>query len=95
MKMLTLILLCLSTFAQAEYRVYQYVVTNKIKSAIDAPQSSVRVSTMNPVTYIAYNGGKSLINVDLLRTWVCPGRTANFKELCKSPYAKLSDEILK
>lgn len=95
MKKIALISLCFISFAQAEYRVYQYIVTNKIQSVLDAPLSSTQVSTLNPVSYIAYNGGNSLISVDLIRTWVCPGRTANFKELCQSPYAKLSDEVLK
>ena len=94
MKLITLILFSLSLQAHAEYRVYQYIVKNKIKSSDKDKASSLQISTLNPVAYTAYNGGRSIIDVDLLRTWVCPGRTANFKKLCPSPYARLTLEEL-
>lgn len=42
-------------------------------------------STMDPVTYQSYHGGESAIDVDLVRTWTCPGDTSQFKPLCPSP----------
>lgn len=86
-------LLLLSNSASAEYRVYQYVVKNKV-TIKDAPNAHIVVSTLNPVTYLAYHGGSNLINVDLLRTWICPGNTGQRKETCSSPYGRLPAEVL-
>ena len=94
-KVLAALLLILPSLVFAEYRVYQYVVKNKVSSSQEKVDSAIKVSTLNPRAYLAYNGGSDLINVELLRTWMCPGRTAGFKKLCDSPYAKLSEEDLK
>ncbi|MEX0798933.1 MAG: hypothetical protein WD025_05795, partial [Bacteriovoracaceae bacterium] len=80
------------TGARAEYRVYQYIVVNKVPIQ-DQPKTSLVVSSLDPVSYISYHGGNSLINVDLLRTWICPGHTGK-KRFCQSPYARLPKEIL-
>ena len=80
--------------AFAEYRVYQYTVKNKIRSSVDQPNSNLILSTLNPVSYLAYNGGSSLINIDLLRTWICPGHTGNRKDFCKSPYDKIIERAI-
>ena len=91
-----LIFLAFQTSAFAEYRVYQYVIKNKVSSSTEQIDSTIKISSLNPKAYIAYNGGSGLIDLELLRTWMCPGRTAGFKDLCPSPYAKLdSDEVLK
>ena len=79
-------------YANAEYRVYQYVVSNRVEIA-DQPKSSVVLSTMDPVSYQAYNGGSSIVAVDLLRTWICPGHTGK-KDICPSPYSQLPAEFL-
>jgi len=97
--MKNIILTTLFTFiyaqsAVAEYRVYQYVVKNKINIK-DAPNSHVIISTLNPRSYISYNGGSNLINVDLLRTWMCPGNTGERLKTCDSPYGRLPAEVLK
>lgn len=84
-----LILLIVSNNVFAEYRVYQYIVKNKIQFN-DSPKSHMVTSTLDPVTYVSYNGGKSIITVNLLRTWLCPGHTAR-KDICKSPYQKILD----
>lgn len=76
----------------AEYRAYQYVITQKIQMQ-DQPVSSIVISTLDPTSYSAYNGGRSLISVDLLRTWICPGHTGK-RSICPSPYAQLPAEIL-
>lgn len=83
-----------SFYSHAEYRVYQYVIKNKIVSAQDQSNSHVVISTLNPVSYVAYNGGSSLVSIDLLRTWMCPGDTSYRKNICNSPYGKLPEEVL-
>lgn len=75
----------------AEYRAYQYLVVDKISK--DKSSNSIIVSSLDPVTYISYNGGSNLVNVDLLRTWICPGHTGK-KEVCPSPYSELPEEFL-
>jgi hypothetical protein len=78
--------------ALAEYRVYQYLLLNKVIHD-DLPKKSIINSTLNPRSYIAYNGGSRQISIDLLRTWVCPGNTAG-KSICKSPYEKITKAVL-
>lgn len=80
-------LFSLNTFA--EYRVYQYIVTNKVDSSFEQPKSYTVKSTLNPNMYLAYHGGSQLINIDLIRTWRCVGNTSK-KKICPSPYAKLN-----
>lgn len=94
MKLILLTIFLFSPTIYAEYRAYQYIVKNKIISSQDQPNSHMVISTLNPVSYIAYHGGRSLINVDLLRTWMCPGFTGNSREICKSPYKELVNEGL-
>lgn len=89
MKSLILIVIfILSGNVFAEYRVYQYVVKNKIQFD-DAPKSHMVTSTLDPVTYVSYNGGNGLITVNLLRTWLCPGHTAK-KDICNGPYQNMN-----
>lgn len=85
-------LLLFSFSAQAEYRVYQYVIKNKIVSALDQDSSHIKTSTLDPVSYLAYHGGSGLISIDLLRTWICPGHTGK-RKICSSPYAELPKEV--
>lgn len=75
--------------ALAEYRVYQYIHYNKMAGSEDEPSSFIKVSTLSPQSYIAYHGGSTLVTVDLMRTWVCPGNTAK-KDICKSPYDQVA-----
>ncbi|MBL7665715.1 MAG: hypothetical protein JNM93_11330 [Bacteriovoracaceae bacterium] len=74
-----------SMTAHAEYRVYQYLIKNR-DSVQDRDVIYKEVSTLNPVAYVAYNGGSEAISVDLIRTWICPGYTGGKKEYCSSPY---------
>jgi hypothetical protein len=90
-KLLLITLLSTSLSALAEYRVYQFVVTNKIKIE-NSPKGHMVTSTLDPISYVSYHGGESLLAVDLLRTWVCPGHTAH-KEICQSPYGRLPDGV--
>lgn len=73
--------------AIAEYRAYQYLVFDKVTPNGAQPRGLI-TSTLDPRTYIAYNGGNGLVNVDLLRTWICPGHTGK-KTICESPYGAL------
>ncbi len=82
------LLILLISSAQAEYRVYQYLIQNK--DTYQEKEITYEIlSTLNPVAYKTYHGG-DVIKLDLLRTWVCPGHTGR-KEFCPSPYAKLSE----
>ncbi len=62
--------------------------------AKDKSSNSIVISSLDPMSYISYNGGSRLVNVDLLRTWICPGHTGK-KEVCPSPYSKLPEEFLR
>ncbi|MBF0298839.1 MAG: hypothetical protein HQK51_08970 [Oligoflexia bacterium] len=82
------------SFVSAEYRLYQYVVSQNVVSPINSPQetksnqllnSYIILSTLDPVSYYSYHGGYSAIKIDLLRTWICPGYTGD-KAYCDSPY---------
>lgn len=82
--LLSLLLFLYTVTAIAEYRVYQYYVYSRFKAPQDQNAYLV-TSTLDPEGYYAYNGGKESIKIDLLRTWYCPGNTANGKEYCPSP----------
>jgi hypothetical protein len=84
-KIITMTLLLYSITSLAEYRVYQYVIKNK-GSYQDKDVTYNVLSTLNPVSYKAYHGGASNIQIDLLRTWICPGHTGNKQDYCPSPY---------
>lgn len=60
----------------------------------DSPNGHLVTSTLDPVSYIAYNGGQELLAVDLLRTWICPGYTGGAKQTCKSPYEKIPAGVI-
>lgn len=83
---------CYSYLCFSEYRVYQYHLKNKIKTANDAPNGYYILSTLNPVSYIAYHGGSKIVNVSLLRTWICPGFTGKGRNYCPSPYDQITEK---
>lgn len=64
----------------AEYRVYQYYVKSKTQN-INSSDAQIITSTLNPRSYLSYNGGSSSVEISLLRSWMCPGHTGK-KELC-------------
>lgn len=88
MKLIVLTALLVAHSARAEYRAYQYLVKTKDPYAT-ATRADARyiVSTLNPQIYQRYHGG-SLITVDLLRTWICPGYTGRGTKPCDHPYDK-------
>lgn len=74
--------------AFAEYRAYQYLVkSNDPYARATRAQARYVVSTLNPQMYQRYHGG-SLVSVDLLRTWICPGYTGKGQPICDHPYDK-------
>jgi hypothetical protein len=74
--------------AYAEFRAYQYLVRSNISDGITTKtQASYLVSTLNPQMYQSYHGG-SMIQIDLLRTWMCPGYTGSRQKICDHPYDK-------
>lgn len=66
--------------AFGEYRVYQYYVRPKIQN-LNSSKAELVTSTLNPISYAAYHGGKSAVEVNLLRSWVCLGNTSK-KPIC-------------
>lgn len=78
--------------AQAEYRVYQYLVKPKNMAAmVTQVQARPVRSTLNPVAFLSYHGGKSAVDITLMRSWMCPGSTAR-KEYCIHPSERLAYE---
>lgn len=71
-----LLLLTFTTPAFGEYRVYQYYVLSKVAN-INSPNAQIVTSTLDPVSYVAYNGGGSSIEINLLRSWLCMGNTSH------------------
>lgn len=82
MKKVVLIFTLIPITVFGEYRVYQYYLMNR---NITSKEGYIRYSTLDPVSFIAYNGGAQSIKVDLLRTWHCPGYTGFNKPICKGP----------
>ena len=82
--------LLVSLHAQAEYRVYQYLVKprNTLAMVTAAEARHVR-STLNPVAFLAYHGGASSVDATLMRSWMCPGSTAR-KEYCLHPSERVA-----
>lgn len=75
-----LTLLLYSSAIFAEYRVYQYYVRPKVQNLTNVGAELV-TSTLNPVSYVAYHGGNSTVEVNLLRSWQCMGDTSE-KPIC-------------
>ncbi len=88
MKYLAFTFMLTSLYAQAEYRVYQYMVKDR---ASQTPANIV-TSSLNPRAYLAYNGMEYL-QIDLMRTWICPGFTGFKKEICNSPYELMKQKV--
>lgn len=78
--LLTFILTLSFSEAFAEYRVYQYYVKSKVQN-INSPNAQIVTSTLNPVSYLAYNGGSLSVEINLLRSWLCMGNTSQ-QEVC-------------
>ena len=83
--------LALINSANAEYRVYQYYIKSKTNN-ITPPNAQLVTSTLDPSTYAAYHGGSLLVDINLLRSWICLGNTSK-KEICTiSEGRELSEE---
>jgi hypothetical protein len=76
----SLIFLTLNSSAIAEYRVYQYYVRTKVQN-LNPINAQIVTSTLNPRSYLAYNGGKLTIDLTLLRSWMCMGDTSH-EDIC-------------
>jgi len=72
--------------AKAEYRAYQLLVERPSAQLRDGRFRWVSITHLSPDHYRSYHGGMHSLKTRLLRTWMCPGTTANFKETCQSPY---------
>lgn len=89
-KLITLTCILFSCSAFAEYRVYQYYVRAYAPNP-DVSEAYLVTSFLNPESYVAYHGGHHSIEVELLRSWVCPGDTSK-KKICKAPIETLLEE---
>ena len=88
MKILFVFTILISGTAFAEYRAYQYLVkTNDPYAVATKAAPQYIVSTLNPQMYKSYHGG-SFVNIDMLRTWICPGYTGSRMKVCDHPYDK-------
>jgi len=86
-----LIFLFINSMAIAEYRVYEFALKDH-SNIDDQPTSQIIRSTLPPRTYLTYYSAHGNLKVDLMRTWICPGYTGRFKNLCNSPYDKFLKE---
>jgi hypothetical protein len=84
-KIILILFIILSPAIFAEYRVYQYYVKSKYNYQIEGNKPYLVTSTLDPVSYVAYNGGNDSIEVSLLRSWECKGYTGEFKDVCSAP----------
>ena len=82
-------LLLYSITTYGEYRVYQYMIKHKVFLPQDT-DSYIVTSTLDTVSYLAYHGGSSILEIDLLRSWKCLGYTGKNTPICLSPYDTLS-----
>jgi hypothetical protein len=80
LKLIGLIIFFYGSQAFCEYRVYQYYVRSKIQNLVNVKAELV-TSTLTPVAYIAYHGGRESIEVNLLRSWQCMGNTSK-EQIC-------------
>lgn len=84
-------LFCTALRISAEYRAYQYYVKATHPYALDQ-KSYLVISTLNPIAYQAYHGGRVSLNVDLIRSWMCFGSTAG-KRPCLPPWESFINEV--
>ncbi len=80
--------------AFSEYRVYQYLVKNKNLNDADKTldnKSYFTTSSFDPATYLSYHGGSDSMKIELLKTWVCKGSTANRDTFCDGPAPALTE----
>lgn len=85
-----LLLVLMIEASHAEYRVYQYSIKPKKLYEVDVKPYLV-TSTLDPVSYVSYHGGRETVSVDLLRTWMCKGHTGQLRSYCPSPYEKAKE----
>lgn len=87
------LLLLLSFSAFAEYRAYLLQISKKA-APTEAPAalgetppltSRQVISTLDPDQYRGYHPVKDDEIVTYTDTWMCPGRTGHFKEICPAP----------
>ena len=77
----------------SEYRVYQYSIKN-LNSPLKDRKGYMITSTLDPISFLAYHGGPRSLSLDLMRTWMCFGSTAQ-KKICPSLREEFDLEINK
>ena len=79
-KILVLLSLGISTLAQAEYRVYQLIITNS-----NTNDSRVVVSTLDHIQYASYFYLHNYESVKIEDSWRCLRRSEYLKPTCPNP----------
>ncbi len=70
----------LTTQARAEYRAFSLVITNSQTGA-----TRLVTSTLDDIQYPTYYPLRRYENRSIQSTWMCWGRTSDFKPICASP----------
>lgn len=84
-------LLLMLTRAEATYRVYQYSIKATNPYNFD-PRNYTVISTLDPVSYLAYHGSRESMQIDLLRSWMCQGYTGK-KKTCLPPLEEINESF--
>lgn len=82
---LLFLFLILGVSAQAEYRVFALRITKKSSDPNLPPIERFVLSTLDPEQYRGYYPVQPDEIVEYTDTWMCYGRTDEFKDLCPNP----------
>jgi hypothetical protein len=72
-------------FALAEYRAYSLVITN-----IQTSSARLVISTLDDIQYPGYYPLRRYETISIQSTWMCWGRTGDFKPICPNPRPAVS-----
>lgn len=73
--------ICILLSARAEYRAYQLNIVNADTKAT----RPVPPTTLDHLQYPGYYTIQKNEYVQIVSTWMCPGRTDNFEPICSNP----------
>lgn len=77
--------LCFPVGARCETRIYEYLIQGK-STLTGQPSAKIVTTHMSPTSYLAYYGSREIQNIELIRTWACPGNTGQLRPPCLHPY---------
>jgi hypothetical protein len=79
--------LLLQTSAFSEYRAFLLKVTANTPFGGD-PVVYYIVSSLDSKHYTGFYGGKTVVQVEALNSWMCPGYTGHFRQVCADPLGR-------